>query len=38
MKALMSSTTDLWETPKWLFDELNKISHVGGKTGEGTAP
>lgn len=27
MKALMSSTTDLWETPKWLFDELNEKYH-----------
>lgn len=23
----MSSTTDLWETPQWLFDELNNVYH-----------
>jgi len=23
-KGLMSSNTDLWETPQWLFDKLNK--------------
>jgi phage N-6-adenine-methyltransferase len=25
MDAMMSSTTDMWETPKWLFDQLNNI-------------
>lgn len=27
MTALMSSTTDLWETPQWLFDQLNAEYH-----------
>lgn len=25
MAAMMSSKTDMWETPKWLFDQLNDI-------------
>jgi len=25
MAAMMSSTTDMWETPKWLFDQLNEF-------------
>ena len=27
MKALMSSKTDMWETPQWLFDRLNALYH-----------
>lgn len=27
MDALMSSATDMWETPQWLFDKLNALYH-----------
>ena len=27
MSAMMSSATDLWETPQWLFDQLNAQYH-----------
>jgi phage N-6-adenine-methyltransferase len=27
MEALMSSSTDMWETPQWLFDQLNAVYH-----------
>ncbi len=27
MSALMSSATDMWETPQWLFDRLNDVYH-----------
>jgi phage N-6-adenine-methyltransferase len=25
MKAMMSSASDLWETPQWLFDQLDAV-------------
>lgn len=29
MAAMMSSATDMWETPQWLFDELNAVYRFG---------